>query len=211
MSGPALENAVSGIPLTFGASTVHKSGDSVQDTYERAPVWDEDALIRRAQAGDAEAFERIYEIYVRRMYALSLRMVTNHQTAEELTQDIFVRLWEAIGSFRFESAFGTWLHRLGTNVVLGHIRSNKRHDDKVTSGVDLESFENGLRQAMPETKMDLEKAIGLLPDGAKQVLVLHDIEGYRYREIAEMTNVAEGTVKSQLNRARRLVREALLK
>jgi RNA polymerase sigma-70 factor (ECF subfamily) len=183
----------------------------VQDTYERAPVWDEDALIRRAQAGDAEAFERIYEIYVRRMYALSLRMVTNHQTAEELTQDIFVRLWEAIGSFRFESAFGTWLHRLGTNVVLGHIRSNKRHDDKVTSGVDLESFENGLRQAMPETKMDLEKAIGLLPDGAKQVLVLHDIEGYRYREIAEMTNVAEGTVKSQLNRARRLVREALLK
>jgi RNA polymerase sigma-70 factor (ECF subfamily) len=178
---------------------------------QRAPVWDEDGLVRRAQAGESDAFERIYEIYVRRMYALSLRMVSDHQTAEELTQDIFVRAWEAIGSFRFQSAFGTWLHRLGTNVVLGHIRSRKRYNEKVTAGVDLESFEGGLRQAMPETKLDLEKAIALLPDGAKEVLILHDIEGYRYREIAEMTEVAEGTVKSQLNRARRLVREALLK
>lgn len=211
MSGPVLEQACPGIPLTFGASTASKPGEPVQDTYDRPILWDEDALIRRAQAGESEAFERIYEIYVRRMYALSLRMVSDHQTAEEVTQDIFVRVWEAIGSFRFESAFGTWLHRLGTNVVLGHIRSRKRHDDKLAGGLDLESFEGGLRHAMPDTRMDLEKAIALLPPGAKEVLILHDIEGYRYREIAEMTQVAEGTVKSQLNRARKLVREALLR
>jgi RNA polymerase sigma-70 factor (ECF subfamily) len=211
MSGPALGNAVHEIPLTFGVSSVRKPGKAVQDELQRPSVWDEDALVRRAQVGESEAFERIYEIYVRRMYALSLRMVSDHQTAEELTQDIFVRAWEAIGSFRFESALGTWLHRLGTNVVLGHIRSKKRHEYKVTAEVDLENFESGLRQAMPETKMDLEKAIAQLPAGAKEVLILHDIEGYRYREIAELTEVAEGTVKSQLNRARRLVREALLK
>ena len=145
------------------------------------------------------------------MYALCLRMVSDHRRAEELTQDIFVRAWEAMPTFRFQSAFGTWLHRLGTNVVLGHLRSEKRRSDKVSTTDDLEAFGNGVRQAMPETKLDLERAIASLPDGAKQVLVLHDIEGYRYREIAEMTEIAEGTVKSQLNRARRLVREALLK
>ena len=145
------------------------------------------------------------------MYALCLRMVSDHRKAEELTQDIFVRAWEAMSTFRFQSAFGTWLHRLGTNVVLGHLRSEKRREGKVSTTEDLEAFETGVRQAMPETKMDLERAIASLPDGAKEVLVLHDIEGYRYREIAEMTEIAEGTVKSQLNRARRLVREALLK
>lgn len=192
------------------ARAVNEPGVNVQDTLERAPVWDEDDLVHRAQAGDAEAFERLYEIYVRRMYALSLRMVSDHQRAEELTQDIFIRTWETIKSFRFESAFGTWLHRLGTNVVLGNIRSQKRHESKMTETPDLEQFESGLKLAIPETKMDLERAIATLPPGAKEVLVLHDIEGYRYREIAEMTEVAEGTVKSQLNRARRLVREALL-
>jgi RNA polymerase sigma-70 factor (ECF subfamily) len=193
------------------ARAVNEPGVNVQDNVERAPLWDEDDLVHRAQTGDAEAFERLYEIYVRRMYALSLRMVSDHQRAEELTQDIFIRTWETIKSFRFESAFGTWLHRLGTNVVLGHIRSQKRHENRITETPDLEQFESGLRMAMPETKMDLEKAIAMLPRGAKEVLILHDIEGYRYREIAEMTEVAEGTVKSQLNRARRLVREALLK
>ena len=138
-------------------------------------------------------------------------MVNDHRRAEELTQDIFVRAWEAISSFKFQSAFGTWLHRLGTNVVLGHLRTEKRREGKVTPTDDLEAFETGVRQAMPETKLDLERAIATLPDGAREVLILHDIEGYRYREIAEMTEIAEGTVKSQLNRARRLVREALLK
>jgi RNA polymerase sigma-70 factor (ECF subfamily) len=182
-----------------------------QENTDAIPLFDENSLVRKAQAGEAAAFERLYEMHVRRMYALCLRMVTDHRRAEELTQDIFVRAWEAIPSFRFQSAFGTWLHRLGTNVVLGHLRSEKRREGKVSTTDDLEAFENGVRQAMPETKLDLERAISALPHGAREVLVLHDIEGYRYREIAEMTEIAEGTVKSQLNRARRLVREALLK
>ena len=147
---------------------------------------------------------------MRRVYALCLRMVSDHGRAEELTQDIFVRAWERLSSFQFRSAFGTWLHRLGTNVVLGELRSERSGSKVITTG-DLEMFEDGLSQAMPETKMDLERAIAELPPGAREVLILHDIEGYRYREIAEMTEIAEGTVKSQLSRARRLVREALLK
>jgi RNA polymerase sigma-70 factor (ECF subfamily) len=182
-----------------------------RETTDTIPLFDEDDLVRKAQGGSAAAFERLYELHVRRMYALCLRMVTSHRKAEELTQDIFVRAWEGLASFKFQSAFATWLHRLGTNVVLGHLRSERRREDRVTPAADLEAYEAGVRHAMPETKMDLERAIALLPEGAREVLILHDIQGYRYREIAEMTEIAEGTVKSQLNRARRLVREALLK
>ena len=210
MQAPVLENVFSKTPFSFGVNTAREPKVRSNERLERPAVWDEDDLVRRAQAGQPNAFERLYEIHVRRMYALCLRMVSDHTRAEELTQDIFVRAWERISSFQFRSAFGTWLHRLGTNVVLGELRSERSGAKVITSG-DLESFEDGLHQAMPETKMDLERAIAQLPDGAKEVLVLHDIEGFRYREIAEMTDIAEGTVKSQLSRARRLVREALLK
>ena len=182
-----------------------------EHTAEIDVEWDEPDLVRRAQTGDSEAFEQLYETHVRRIYALCLRMLSEPTRAEEVTQDVFVRAWEKIPSFKFRSAFGTWLHRLGVNVVLGDIRSGKRREHRVSPTDDLEAFEHEVRESMPETKMDLERAIAGLPPGAKEVLVLHDIEGYRYREIAEITGTAEGTVKSQLNRARRLVREALLK
>jgi RNA polymerase sigma-70 factor (ECF subfamily) len=208
MQARVLENVFDGVPFASGVNTA--SEQKVTNQPERPAVWDEDDLVRRAQAGQPNAFERLYEIHVRRMYALCLRMVSDHQRAAELTQDIFVRAWERIASFQFRSGFGTWLHRLATNVVLGQLRS-ERNGAKVLVSGDVETFEDGLRHAMPETKMDLERAIAGLPPGAKEVLILHDVEGYRYREIAEMTDIAEGTVKSQLSRARRLVREALLK
>jgi RNA polymerase sigma-70 factor (ECF subfamily) len=211
MTASAVKNGYLKLPWISESRTIDEPKVDEQEITDTIPLFDEDSLVRKAQAGDATAFERLYEMHVRRMYALCLRMVCNHRRAEELTQDIFVRAWEAMSSFKFHSAFGTWLHRLGTNVVLGHLRSEKRREAKVSTTDDLEAFENGVRQAMPETKLDLERAIASLPDGAREVLVLHDIEGYRYREIAEMTEIAEGTVKSQLNRARRLVREALLK
>ncbi|MEJ2239572.1 MAG: RNA polymerase sigma factor [Gemmatimonadales bacterium] len=210
MAARVLENVFNESLFTFGANTASEPRLTARDELQGPPVWDEDDLVRRAQAGQSDAFERLYEIHVRRMYGLCLRMVSDHQRAEELTQDIFVRAWERVGSFKFRSAFGTWLHRLGTNVVLGNLRSEKGAE-KATAPNELDAFEHGLRQAMPETRMDLERAIALLPPGAKEVLILHDIEGYRYREIAEMVDIAEGTVKSQLSRARRLVREALLK
>jgi RNA polymerase sigma-70 factor (ECF subfamily) len=211
MTASAVKNGYLKLPWISESRLVNEPKVNEPEITDAIPLFDEDSLVRKAQAGDAVAFERLYEMHVRRMYALSLRMVSDHRNAEELTQDIFVRAWEAISTFRFQSAFGTWLHRLGTNVVLGHLRSEKRREGKVSGAENLEAFENGVRHAMPETKLDLERAIASLPDGAKEVLILHDIEGYRYREIAEMTDIAEGTVKSQLNRARRLVREALLK
>ena len=211
MTASAVKNGYLKLPWISESRTIGEPKVNEQEITDTIPLFDEDSLVRKAQAGDATAFERLYEMHVRRMYALCLRMVSDHRHAEELTQDIFVRAWEAISSFKFQSAFGTWLHRLGTNVVLGHLRSEKRREGKVSTTDDLETFDAGVRQAMPETKLDLERAIASLPEGAREVLILHDIEGYRYREIAEMTEIAEGTVKSQLNRARRLVREALLK
>jgi RNA polymerase sigma-70 factor (ECF subfamily) len=211
MTVSAVKNGYLRLPWFSESRVVDEPKVNEQENTDAIPLFDENDLVRKAQARDAVAFERLYELHVRRMYALCLRMVRCHRRAEELTQDIFVRAWEAIPSFRFQSAFGTWLHRLGTNVVLGHLRSEKRHEGKVATTDDIEAFESGVRQAMPETKLDLERAIASLPDGAREVLVLHDIEGYRYREIAKMTDIAEGTVKSQLNRARRLVREVLLK
>ena len=211
MTASAVKNGYLKLPWISASQPVEEPAVSEQEITDAIPLFDENDLVRKAQAGDAAAFERLYELHVRRMYALCIRMVNDHRRAEELTQDIFVRAWEAITSFQFQSAFGTWLHRLGTNVVLGHLRTEKRREGKVTPTDDLEAFETGVRQAMPETKLDLERAIATLPGGAREVLILHDIEGYRYREIAEMTEIAEGTVKSQLNRARRLVREALLK
>ena len=168
----------------------------------------EDDLVRRAQEGESRAFELLYQKYVGRVYALCLRMTSNPTQSEDLTQDVFVQVWKKIGSFEFKSAFATWLHRVAANVTLGFLRSTGKRDQSVVD-LDVETFEDELRDALPETRMDLERAIALLPPGAKETLILHDVEGYRYREIAEMLGVAEGTVKSQLSRARRLVREAL--
>jgi len=207
----ALKNWTLAQPWASREQTAAQPAMTGEHTAEVDVEWDEQELVRRAQTGDSEAFERLYETHVRRIYALCLRMLSEPSRAEEVTQDVFVRAWEKIPSFQFRSGFGTWLHRLGVNVVLGDIRSVKRRVSRVTPTDDLEAFETEVREAMPETKMDLECAIGGLPPGARQVLILHDIEGYRYREIAEITGTAEGTVKSQLNRARRLVREALLK
>jgi len=178
------------------------------DSAETQASMSETDLVREAQAGSADAFERLYRKHGRRVYAVCLRMVSDPGRAEELMQDAFVRAWSAIGSFQHRSAFGTWLHRLTVNVVLSDMRAEKRRLSRELPG-ELDEFEREVGGAMPETRVDLERAIAALPSGAKEVLILHDIEGYRYREIAELVGVAEGTVKSQLSRARRLVREAL--
>jgi len=180
-----------------------------RDSAETQASMSETDLVREAQAGSAEAFERLYRKHGRRVYAVCLRMVSDPGRAEELMQDAFVRAWSAIGSFQHRSAFGTWLHRLAVNVVLSDVRADKRRSSRELLRGELDEFEREVGGAMPETRVDLERAIAALPSGAKEVLILHDIEGYRYREIAELIGVAEGTVKSQLSRARRLVREAL--
>ena len=160
-----------------------------------------------AASGDAHAFERLYRSHLARMYSLARRMLSD-EDADEVTQDIFVRAWQKLGTFRGESAFGTWLHRLGINVILARRETlGIRRQRYVDGDATLELLPS--RRGSPEAAMDVETAIDRLPNGARQVFVLHDVEGYRHEEIAEMLGLASGTSKSQLHRARMALRRHL--
>ena len=171
-----------------------------------------DDLVARAQAGDQTAFRELYRQHAGRVYALCLRLTGNAGDAEERTQDVFVRLWDKLRSFRGESAFTSWLHRLAVNVVLNERRTTKRREQRVMPTEDPEDV--GAQHAAPVhdssgLSIDLERAIGELPDGAREVFVLFDIEGYGHADIAALVGIAEGTSKAQLFRARQLLREKL--
>lgn len=175
---------------------------------------DDRQVVTRAAGGELEAFELLYRRHAGRVYAICLRLSGDSHRARELTQDVFVRTWERLGSYRGESAFGSWLHRLAVNVVLEKARSDKRRTARVALGDDdLEErwMHAGVEpEAMdPETRIDLDRAIAKLPPGARRVFVLHDIEGYRHEEISQVTGTAPGTLRSQLHMARKLLMEAL--
>ena len=172
------------------------------------------ALVRRAATGDSRAFEQLYRSHVDRIHGLCCRLCHGDTAkAEQSTQDAFVRAWEKIGSFRGESRFGTWLHRLTVNVVLGEHRLLKRwvtFDEGVAvDGDDSVAPELVLRHDDIGGRVDLERALARLPKGARAVLILHDVEGYQHDEISTLTGIAVGTSKAQLHRARRLLREWL--
>jgi RNA polymerase sigma-70 factor (ECF subfamily) len=180
----------------------------VMTTAEYSSLGDRD-LVERAVGGDIEAFEELYRANVGRVYALCLRMAGDSTLAEELAQEAFVRAWQKLGSFRGASAFSTWLHRVTVNVVLGHRRSATRREARVRSvGDDLPRDVAGPQPGTAES-IDLERAISSLPDGARRVFVLHDVEGFRHREISRLMGIAVGTSKAQLHRARKLLRKAL--
>jgi RNA polymerase sigma-70 factor (ECF subfamily) len=172
------------------------------------------ACVARAKRGDERAFESLYRRHVGRIHALCLRLAHDHAEADELTQDVFVRVWQRLATFRGESAFGTWLHRLAVNVVVSDRRSAWRRERRVA---DQDPADDAAptaaldRSASPGVRLDLEQAMARLPAGARTVFVLHDVEGYEHKEIAEIVGIAEGTSKAQLFRARRLLREALEK
>jgi RNA polymerase sigma-70 factor, ECF subfamily len=181
-------------------------------------------LIERARAGDVDAFEHVYRKEVGRVYALCLRMTGDPIRARELTQSVFVRAWDRLASFRGDSQLSSWLHRIAVNEVLVEARTDRRRRARVVLAEDYatedapeksgapSSAPNALGIAMPEdteTRIDLERAIAGLPPGARTVFVLHDIEGYRHEEISRMTGSAEGTLRAQLHRARKLLMEAL--
>jgi RNA polymerase sigma-70 factor (ECF subfamily) len=177
---------------------------------ESDPRAQERALVARAQAGDLEAFEALYRAHVGRVYAVCYRMAGNATLAEELAQDVFVRAWQRLGSFRGESAFSSWLHPLTVNVALSERRSRRRRTSRFMSTDDPTTYERPEpRPSGPEGGFDLDRALATLPPGARSVFVLHDVEGYKHEEIAQMTGVATGTSKAQLHRARKLLREAL--
>ena len=164
--------------------------------------------VRRAQRGDVEAFEALYRAHVDRVYALCLRMTGRPEHASELVQDVFVRCWERLRTFRGDSRFGTWLHRVAVNVVLEEARRSRRRDDRIEVRAEDALPPTG-RSPQHDERLDLERAIQALPPKAREVFVLHDIEGYRHREIAQMTGAAQGTLRAQLHRARRLLMENL--
>ncbi|MEM7357286.1 MAG: sigma-70 family RNA polymerase sigma factor, partial [Acidobacteriota bacterium] len=176
---------------------------------KKSPDLDTERWVEQAQAGDVNAFEELYQLHAGRVYALCLRMSGDAQEAEELTQDAFVRAWEKLGSFRGQSAFSSWLHRLTVNVVHGRWRSRGRRRDRVVSIGDAVDLKEQRHEPKPRLALDLEAAIAQLPAGARTVFVLHDIEGHRHRDIAELTGLAIGTSKTQLHRARKLLRKAL--
>ena len=166
-------------------------------------------LVARAKDGDVDAFEALYRKHERRIYGLCLRMVGDPSRAEDLTQEAFVRAWEKLGTFHGKSAFSTWLHRLTVNLVLGEIRSRSRRKDMGVDTEELQLVPDPRPTPLPESGIDLERAIGMLSSQARTVFVLHDIEGFRHSEIADALGIAVGTSKAHLHRARRILREVL--
>lgn len=170
--------------------------------------------VARAAAGDRSAFERVYREHVNRVFSLCARMSGDRTRAEELTQDVFVRAWEKLTLFRGESSFSTWLHRLTVNVVLNARKTEGRQRARIEEPSDdddgIDSLPGTIGSPLaPGDLLDLEEAVTKLPPGARRVFVLHDVEGYKHEEIAEMLGVTSGATKAQLHRARLLLREAL--
>jgi RNA polymerase sigma-70 factor (ECF subfamily) len=170
----------------------------------------ERALIGRASRGDVAAFELLYRATVDRVYALCLRMTGDSHLAEELTQESYLIAWQKLAGFRGDSAFYTWLHRVAVNVVLSDRRRRIKRDERTSEEPEAPQSEAPAATGSTATALDLERAIARLPDRARTVFVLHDVEGYRHHEIAELAGMAVGTSKAQLSRARKLLREALM-
>lgn len=172
---------------------------------------DETGLVERAVSGDRAAFEQLYRRHRDRVYGLAWRIAGGDAAlAEDLLQEAFVRAWQKLDSFRGDSRFGTWLHRLAVNVALSdrRIRVRKAHRETALEET-VERTAYGERDVRAPEQMDLEQAIAQLPERARTVLILYDIEGYSHAEIADMTGMAVGSSKAQLHRARKLVREDL--
>lgn len=176
-------------------------------TLETERIHPDTADAALAAAGDRIAFERLYRAHVGRIHALARRLVGDDE-ADEVTQDVFVRAWEKLGTFRGESRFGTWLHRLGVRVALTRVQRRGTLRQRFVEGGEL--LERAFsRPQRPDLRVDFEAAMGRLPLGAREVFVLHDVEGYRHDEIADLLGIAPGTSKSQLHRARMILRKAL--
>ncbi len=178
----------------------------------------EPEAIRRAQQGDGEAFERLYRMHSRRVFSLCLRMVGNQAEAEDLAQEAFLQLFRKIQTFRGESAFSTWLHRLTVNVVLMRLRKKTATETSLDEMTEAQEEGGGppkevgvpdLKLAGSVDRVNLERAVGQLPPGYRTVFVLHDIQGYEHNEIASLMGCSVGNSKSQLHKARTRLRELL--
>lgn len=163
--------------------------------------------VLESRNGNVRAFELLYQAHFKKLFLFCKRMSGSISVAEELVQESFVKAWQALADFRMDSSFYTWLRTIASRLVIDRLRLKNEKIWQNISGADDEDF---ICQLNPEHKMDLEKLIGLLPIGARNILVLHEIEGYGHSEIAEMLGIAEGTSKAQLFRAKSLLRNNYL-
>jgi RNA polymerase sigma-70 factor (ECF subfamily) len=187
------------------------AGKSVADV--KTPLHSDHQLAKSAAAGDMVAFEELYRRHNRRVYALCLRMTRSVEEAEDLTQEAFIQLYRKIGSFRGDSAFSTWLHRLTVNQVLMHFRKRSVKLERTTEeGETPEQTVKGTENPNQMPVIDriaLDRAIAQLPPGYRTVFLLHDVEGHEHEEVARILNIAVGTSKSQLHKARMKLRSLL--
>ena len=172
--------------------------------------------IERAKQGDGDAFETLYDLHKRRVYSLCLRMTANTAEAEDLTQEAFLQLFRKISTFRGESAFSTWLHRMAVNVVLMHLRKKSLPVTPLEDTMETEEESPKKEPGAPDLaltgtldRMELQKAVEALPPGYRTIFVLHDVEGHEHNEIATMVGCSIGNSKSQLHKARMKLRESL--
>ena len=193
---------------SFAAQTV-EAFPLPSDLEGRIQPHDADAAdpVARAAAGDVRAFEELYLAHLPRVHSLVRRMAGGRDS-DELTQDVFVRVWQKLGSFRGDSAFTTWLHRLTVNVVIERFRSDATRRQRLRDGEDIfDVLAAPVRSG--DLSMDFETAMLKLPDGAREIFVLHDVEGYKHAEIAALLDISPGTSKAQLHRARMMLRKHL--
>lgn len=188
-----------------------------QDRRQQGTDFNEAEAIEKAKQGDAQAFQALYDRHKRRVYSLCLRMTANTAEAEDLTQEAFLQLYRKIGTFRGESAFSTWLHRLSVNVVLMHLRKKSlpvvsleettQPGEEDTPKKDFGAEDLALAGSID--RLHLQKAVDDLPPGYRTIFVLHDVEGYEHNEIAEIVGCSIGNSKSQLHKARMKLRDLL--
>ena len=186
-----------------------ETGDNVRSMVSRSATAmpDETALIARARGGDTRAFEALYREHVDRVYGLCLRMTGNVSEAEDCAQEAFIQAWNKLAKFRGDSAFGTWMHRIAVNAVLGRMRKSKREQDRIQAVADTASSPASIGDS--GDLRDLSDAIDRLPEGARHVFVLNAVYGYSHEESSSMLGMAVGTSKAQLHRARRLLAQQL--
>jgi len=184
------------------------AADGLAGTLEGRPTMTEEQVwVRRAQAADARAFEALYRENAGKIYGLCLRMTGNPSEAEDCAQEAFIQAWSKLDKFRGDSSFGTWMHKVAVNVVLGRMRKSRREQDRIRAVNEISPQRESIDDA--GGMEDLEQAMNELPRGARHVFVLHAVYGYSHDETGEMLGIATGTSKAQLHRAKRLLKQQL--
>jgi RNA polymerase sigma-70 factor (ECF subfamily) len=196
VDGKELQQQVAGFLVTDSPGTAR----ALAAAANRADV----AL---AAGGDVRAFERLYRAHLPRIFSLVRRM-TGDRDADDVTQEVFVKAWRKLDTFRGEAAFGTWLYRLALNAVVERRRTEASRRAGAYESPDL-ADDLAVRPSAPDARLDVEAALVKLPDGAREIFVLHDVEGYKHGEIAQLLDISIGTSKAQLHRARMMLRKHL--